>query len=180
MKHPVLLNPLLLLLPLLVFSEKGTGIIPDPFEQTESGFFNLLVWGGGYSPSGNQLSLESNIRYFRKIRPSLGLENYSMWTLFADGKDQARDLQFNDSNQPIPLINEILAELLGTSENIGNRYRNNRLNPDENSSVASLDNWMDTNLMCLGEKSSAVLNEIKWKKIFLFNPGEEEYLLYKI
>ena len=33
-----------------------------------------------------------------------------------------------------------------------------------------IDNWMDTNLMCLGEKSSAVLNEIKWKKIFLFNP----------
>ncbi len=43
-----------------------------------------------------------------------------------------------------------------------------------------IDNWMDTNLMCLGEKSSSVLNEIKWKKIFLFNPGEEEYLLYKI
>ena len=40
--------------------------------------------------------------------------------------------------------------------------------------------WMNTNLMCISEKSSAVLNEIKWKKIFLFNPGEEEYLLYKI
>ena len=40
--------------------------------------------------------------------------------------------------------------------------------------------WMDTNLMCIGEKTSTILNEIKWKKIFLFNPGEEEYLLYKI
>ena len=40
--------------------------------------------------------------------------------------------------------------------------------------------WMSTNLMCLGEKSSKILNEIKWKKIFLFNPGEEEFLLYKI
>ena len=40
--------------------------------------------------------------------------------------------------------------------------------------------WMDTNLMCLGEKASTVLNQIKWKKIFLFNPGEEEFLLYKI
>ena len=40
--------------------------------------------------------------------------------------------------------------------------------------------WMDTNLMCIGEKTSAILNEIKWKKIFLFNPGEEEFLLYKI
>ena len=40
--------------------------------------------------------------------------------------------------------------------------------------------WMETNLMCMGEKTSAILNEIKWKKIFLFNPGEEEFLLYKI
>ena len=40
--------------------------------------------------------------------------------------------------------------------------------------------WINTNLMCIGEKTSAILNEIKWKKIFLFNPGEEEFLLYKI
>ena len=43
-----------------------------------------------------------------------------------------------------------------------------------------VDLWMNTNLMCLGEKTSSVLNEIKWKKIFLFSPGEEEFLLYKI
>ena len=43
-----------------------------------------------------------------------------------------------------------------------------------------VDYLMDTNLMCIGEKTSSVLNEIKWKKIFLFNPGEEEFLLYKI
>ena len=40
--------------------------------------------------------------------------------------------------------------------------------------------WMNTNLMCISEKTSTILNEIKWKKIFLFNPGEEEFLLYKI
>ena len=40
--------------------------------------------------------------------------------------------------------------------------------------------WMNTNLMCISEKTSAILNEIKWKKIFLFNPGEEEFLLYKM
>ena len=40
--------------------------------------------------------------------------------------------------------------------------------------------WMNTNLMCIGEKTSTILNEIKWKKIFFFNTGEEEYLLYKI
>jgi uroporphyrinogen-III synthase len=40
--------------------------------------------------------------------------------------------------------------------------------------------WMETNLMCIGEKTSSILNEVKLKKIFLFNPGEEEFLLYKI
>tara|TARA_Y100000590_G_scaffold194920_1_gene221376 strand:+ start:53 stop:751 length:699 start_codon:yes stop_codon:yes gene_type:complete len=47
--------------------------------------------------------------------------------------------------------------------------------------IYQLDNfWKNTNLMCISEKTSAILNEIKWKKIFLFNPGEEEFLLYKI
>ena len=43
-----------------------------------------------------------------------------------------------------------------------------------------VDYWMDTNLMCIGEKTSSMLNAIKWKKIFLFNPGEEEFLLYRV
>jgi uroporphyrinogen-III synthase len=52
------------------------------------------------------------------------------------------------------------------------------LNIIKNYQLESL--WMDTNLMCMGEKTSAILNEIKWQKIFLFNSGEEEFLLYKI
>ena len=48
----------------------------------------------------------------------------------------------------------------------------------KNNQLESL--WMNTNLMCIGEKTSSILNEIKWKKIFIFNPGEEEFLLYKI
>jgi len=52
------------------------------------------------------------------------------------------------------------------------------LNVIKNYQLESL--WMDSNLMCIGEKTSSILNEIKWKKIFLFNPGEEEFLLYKI
>ena len=54
----------------------------------------------------------------------------------------------------------------------------NLLNVIKNYQLETL--WMNTNLMCIGEKTSSILNEIKWKKIFLFNPGEEEFLLYKI
>ncbi len=37
-----------------------------------------------------------------------------------------------------------------------------------------------SNLMCISEKVLSVLKQIKWKKVFVFNPGEEEYLLKKI
>ena len=37
-----------------------------------------------------------------------------------------------------------------------------------------------SNLMCISEKVLLVLKQIKWKKVFIFNPGEEEFLLKKI
>ncbi len=43
-----------------------------------------------------------------------------------------------------------------------------------------VDYWMNTNLMCIGEKTSSSLNIVKWKKIFFFNPGEEEFLINRL
>ena len=37
-----------------------------------------------------------------------------------------------------------------------------------------------SNLMCISEKVLLILKHIKWKKIFIFSPGEEEFLLNKI
>ena len=37
-----------------------------------------------------------------------------------------------------------------------------------------------SNLMCISENVLLVLKQIKWKKVFIFNPGEEEFLLNKI
>ena len=37
-----------------------------------------------------------------------------------------------------------------------------------------------SNLMCISEKVLSVLEQIKWKKVFVFSPGEEEFLLNKI
>ena len=37
-----------------------------------------------------------------------------------------------------------------------------------------------SNLMCISEKVLLVLKQIKWKKEFIFSPGEEEFLLDKI
>ena len=37
-----------------------------------------------------------------------------------------------------------------------------------------------SNLMCISENVLLVLKQIKWKKVFIFNPGEEEFLLNKV
>ena len=37
-----------------------------------------------------------------------------------------------------------------------------------------------SSLMCISEKVLMVLKQIKWKKVFVFSPGEEEFLLNKI
>ena len=37
-----------------------------------------------------------------------------------------------------------------------------------------------SNLMCISEKVLLVFKQIKWKKVFVFSPGEEEFLLNKI
>ena len=38
----------------------------------------------------------------------------------------------------------------------------------------------NSHLMCISEKVLLVLKQIKWKKMYIFNPGEEEFLLNKI
>ena len=43
-----------------------------------------------------------------------------------------------------------------------------------------VDVMTQTNLMCLSKKIASVLEFIKWKKIIIFNPGEEEFFLNKV
>ena len=43
-----------------------------------------------------------------------------------------------------------------------------------------VDVMTQSNLMCISKKTSKVLEFVKWNKIIIFNPGEEEFLLSKI
>lgn len=125
------------------------GVLPihsSNYDLTESSNLSpthVLVLGGGYSASGNQVSLESNIRYFRKIRQNLGLHDANVQTYFADGNDSSRDLQFFDPNYSVPFINQVLAELFGNSKTIYHQYRSNTLQPNGPSSIQSIEQWFD-------------------------------------
>ncbi len=89
----------------------------------------------------------------------------------------------NYSSDPIEKFNKILIDdLKNNIPDIVYIYSQNSAISFKNliKNYNLQNHWMNTNLMCISEKTSSVLNDIKWKKIFLFNPGEEEYLLYKI
>ena len=114
---------------------------PDPWSTDNSS--HILVLGGGYSPSGNQISLESNVIYFRKIKQKIGLGKASIHTYFADGKDSGRDLQFYDSDFLVPEVNLVFAEIFGKTNGISNQYRSNQLSPDGTASLTNLEKWFN-------------------------------------
>ena len=104
----------------------------------------ILIAGGGYSPSGNQISLESNVKYFRRVMGILNLGKAETRTLFADGRDKGRDLQFADPAFRIPEMNGILAELVGSTRGLSHQYRSNELNADGPALLTEFDKWFDS------------------------------------
>ena len=81
-------------------------------DEIEPKDFNLLVLGGGYSPSGNEVSLESNVKYLHRQKDKIGLSKFKIKTLFADGLDSSRDIKYRNPIFTVPERNLILAEIL--------------------------------------------------------------------
>ncbi len=104
--------------------------------------FNLLILGGGYSASGNEVSLESNVRYLHRQKNEIGLSNFKTRTLFSDGVDSTRDIKYKDPSFSVPEPNLILAEIFGSTRGIYNQYRNHRLKADGMSSIKEFDDWL--------------------------------------
>ena len=53
----------------------------------------VLTIGGGYSPSGNQASLENNVLYFQRVLEESKLDVAGNDIYFSDGTADGRDLQ---------------------------------------------------------------------------------------
>ena len=48
------------------------------------------------------------MKYFHRVKNNIGLKEFSTKTLFADGFDTARDIQFHDPNFEVPEANLLL------------------------------------------------------------------------
>ncbi|QDT09601.1 hypothetical protein [Planctomycetes bacterium K23_9] len=86
----------------------------------------VLTIGGGYAPEGNQASLEKNVLLFQRVLAghSGDIEQHDVF--FADGQNAAKDLQEHDPSQ-VPLPNRLMAELFGSTRDLGLTYRNHRV-----------------------------------------------------
>lgn len=89
----------------------------------------FLTIGGGYDPSGNQISLEKNVLFQQSVLASKRPDKptYEVW--FADGSDPYPDVQCRDPkfDENCPAARRILAEVFGDANSADLYYRNNEV-----------------------------------------------------
>lgn len=110
---------------------------------------HFLTIGGGYSPSGNQVSLEKNVSFFRQVLADLyppGEAGAKLTprhdVLFSDGDSPGRDVQYADPEWDVSRARRLLAQLADEEDDLGFRYRSHEL-PDVRGPAtrAELDRW---------------------------------------
>lgn len=102
----------------------------------------FLTVGGGYSPTGNQVSLEKNVQFFERLLDEQGLAAASHDVYFSDGHSPRRDLQFYDPDFQVPKVNRLLAQFFGKEDGLSNQYRTHSLqNVRGASNRENLDRW---------------------------------------
>ena len=111
--------------------------LADPLSAKD----HFLVIGGGYSPSGNQASLERNVLFWQRVLAEKEIAASSQSIFFADGDDPDEDLQVID-RKSVPKANRWMAEFFGSQSDLGLSYRNHRIpNVIGKTSVKNIQNW---------------------------------------
>jgi hypothetical protein len=104
---------------------------------------HFLVIGGGYNPSGNQVSLEKNVLLFRTLLGEVEPEQAGACDVyFSDGDDPGRDLQYRIPDDALPRANLLLARVLRQTDSLGESYRSHAITDIQGgSNRANLDRW---------------------------------------
>ena len=106
--------------------------------QAADYFFTL---GGGYSPRGNQISIERNILYFQRFLKSECPNAARHDLFFSDGAIPTADLQFADPSS-VPEANRLMAQFLGRTRYLDLQYRNHEVPKVRGmTSNANIDRW---------------------------------------
>jgi hypothetical protein len=89
----------------------------------------FLTIGGGYSPTGNQLSLERNVIFQQSVLAEQRPDKPRHDVYFADGNDAMRDLQCRDPDfeRNCPPARRMMAELFGDADSMDLFYRTHQV-----------------------------------------------------
>jgi len=98
------------------------------FASSALGRDYFLTIGGGYSPQGNQASLEANVIFFQQLLSQPDIVATAHRIYFADGFDGGRDLQVlqRRASKPAPAI-KVLSDIFRLSSNDALIYRNHQV-----------------------------------------------------
>ena len=104
----------------------------------------FLTIGGGYSPTGNQISLEKNVKFFRELLSDSYREPVPHDVYFSDGTNPGRDLQYVEPTENLPRANVLLARIFRQTRYLGNRYRSHELEEVKGgSSKKNIEKWFN-------------------------------------
>ena len=105
----------------------------------------FLTIAGGYSPTGNQASLEKNVLFYQRLLKDQKLDDRPSDIYFADGFSKDLTLQVLDRDS-LPPANRLMAEFFGSERNLGLRYRAHQVpDIDGATSVENIDKWFSDN-----------------------------------
>ena len=103
---------------------------------------HFLTIGGGYTPQGNQVSLEKNVLLFQQLLQERYPGGAPHDIFFADGNSPGRDLQYYDPAHPVPRVHQLLARLAREDGELGYQYRTSQVpGVRGESNRANLDQW---------------------------------------
>jgi hypothetical protein len=103
---------------------------------------HFLTIGGGYSPHGNQVSLEKNVVFFKKVLAEKYTDGVQHDVIFSDGNNTARDLQYYDPQQPVPKVHQLLGRVFQSTKHLEYQYRNHQIEDVYgNSSRTTIQRW---------------------------------------
>lgn len=105
----------------------------------------FLTIAGGYSPTGNQASLEKNVLFYQRLLADQKLTSRPSDIFFADGLSKDPSLQVLDRNS-LPPANRLMAEFFGSQRNLGLQYRAHAVPGIRGqTSIENIDKWFAEN-----------------------------------
>lgn len=90
---------------------------------------HFLTIGGGHAPSGNPVSLEKNVLFFRSMLGDLydRAATPPHDVFFSDGDSPGHDVQYDDPDSSVPEANRLLAQLDDDEDDLNHQYRSHAI-----------------------------------------------------